>query len=125
MFSNKQYDYIKFKNTLLSDIRYSEFLPKYIRPTNPINSIESILKTSYFSAWLIGFMEAESYFSIYKPSTNSSLITSFDISQTNGYILISAISKHLSLTKIRQDKINCSKLKVYNVRSIENIVKFI
>ena len=68
MFSNKQYDYIRFKNALLSNIKYSEFLPEYIRPIEPINSIESILKAPYFSAWLIGFMEAESCFSIYKPT---------------------------------------------------------
>lgn len=126
LFSNKQYDYIRFKNTLLSDLKYSEFLPQYIRPINTLNSIESILKASYFSAWLIGFMEAEGCFSVYKPTIDPSLIASFDIAQTNDHILILAIYKYLSLTtKIKQDKTNCFKLKVSNVRSIENIVKFI
>lgn len=126
MFSNKQYDYIRFKNALLSNIKYNEFLPEYIRPIEPINSIESILKSSYFPAWLIGFMEAEGCFSIYKPIIDPSLIASFDISQTNGHILILSISKYLSLTtKVTQDKTNNSRLKVSNVRSIENIIKFI
>jgi ubiquinol-cytochrome c reductase cytochrome b subunit len=50
MFSNKQYDYLRFKNALLSDIIYSENLPEYIRSNKPINSIEAIIKSSYFSA---------------------------------------------------------------------------
>lgn len=126
LLSNKQYDYIRFKNTLLSNIKYSELLPKYSRPIKPLNSVESILKIPYFSAWLIGFIEAEGCFGIYKPHNNLSLIASFDISQTNGYNLILAIYKYLSLTsKVRQDNTNNFKLKVSNVRSIENIVKFI
>jgi hypothetical protein len=71
-------------------------------------------------------MEAEGCFNIYKPTIDSSLIANFDIYQTNGYILILAISKYLSLTtKLTQDKTNSFKLKVSNVRSIENIIKFI
>lgn len=51
MFSDKQYDYLRFKDALLLDIIYSENLPEYVRNNNkPINSIESILKASYFSA---------------------------------------------------------------------------
>jgi hypothetical protein len=50
----------------------------------------------------------------------------FYISQTNGHILILAISKYLSLTtSIYKDKTNNFKFKVSNVRSVENIVKFI
>jgi hypothetical protein len=50
MFSNKQYDYLRFRNTLLSGIIYSEDLPEYTRSNEPINSIESIINSSYFSA---------------------------------------------------------------------------
>ncbi len=124
--SNKQYDYERFKNVLLSGIKYSELLPEYIRPIDHLNSIESILSVPYFSAWLVGFIEAEGCFSIYKPKIDPSLIASFDISQTNGHILILAISKYLSLTtSIYKDKTNNFKFKVSNVRSVENIVKFI
>jgi ubiquinol-cytochrome c reductase cytochrome b subunit len=50
MFSNKQLDYLRFKDALLSGIIYSEDLPEYIRNNKPINSIESITNASYFSA---------------------------------------------------------------------------
>lgn len=127
MFSNKQYDYLRFKNALLSGIIYSEDLPKYIRSNKPINTIESIINASYFSAWLVGFIEAESCFSIYKLEKDKDyLIASFDISQTNGEILISAIRKYLSFTTaIYLDKTNSFRLKVTSVRSIENVIKFL
>jgi hypothetical protein len=50
MFSNKQYDYLRFKEALLSGIIYSDLLPEYIRSNKPINSIESILNAPYFSS---------------------------------------------------------------------------
>jgi hypothetical protein len=54
------------------------------------------------------------------------LVASFDISQTNGDILISAIREYLSFTtKIYVDKTNNSKLKVTSVRSLENLIKFL
>jgi hypothetical protein len=49
MFSNKQYDYLRFKNALLSDIIYYQDLPEYVRSNQPLNSIESIINASYFS----------------------------------------------------------------------------
>lgn len=127
LFSNKQYDYLRLKDVILSNIVFYEFLPIYTRPTLPYNSIESIINTSYFSAWLIGFIEAEGCFSIYKLSSNSDyFVASFDISQTNGEILILAIRKYLSLRpKISKDKTKNFKLKVSSVRSIENVIKFI
>lgn len=127
MYSNKQYDYLRFRNLLLSDIIYSENLPEYIRSNQPINSIESIINTPYFSAWLIGFIEAEGCFSVYKLNKESDcLVASFDIGQKDGDIIISAIRKYLSFTtKVYLDKTNCSKLKVTSVRSIENIIKLL
>jgi hypothetical protein len=127
MLSNKQYDYLRFKDALLSNIIYSDDLPKYTRSDEPINSIESIINTSYFSAWLVGFIEAEGCFSTYKLNKDDDyLIASFDIAQKDGDILISAIHKYLSFTtKIYLDKTNCSKLKVTGLRSIENVIKFL
>lgn len=127
MFSNKQYDFLRFKDALLSSIIYSDDLPKYIRSYEPINSIESIINSSYFSAWLVGFIEAEGCFSVYKLNKdNYYLVASFDIAQKDGDVLISAIREYLSFTtSIYLDKTNCSKLKVTNVRSIENIIKFL
>ena len=127
MFSNKQYDYLRFKEVLLSNIIYSENLPKYIRGNIPLNSVESILNTPYFSSWLVGFIEAEGCFSIYKLSKDKEyMIASFDIAQKDGDILISAIRKHLYFTNtIYLDKHNCSRLKVTSKKSIENIINFL
>jgi hypothetical protein len=50
MFSNKQYDYLRFKDALLSGIIYSKDLPEYTRDSKPINTIESITSASYFPA---------------------------------------------------------------------------
>lgn len=127
MFSNKQYDYLRFKHGLLSGIIHYEDLPEYSRPTSPLNSVESILSVPYFSAWLIGFIEGESCFTVYKVSPNTSyLVASFEISQTNAEILLFAICKYLSFTtKVTVDKTDNFRIKVTSVRSIENVVKFI
>jgi ubiquinol-cytochrome c reductase cytochrome b subunit len=50
MFSNKQYDYLRLKNALIANIIYFESLPEYHRSTQTINSIDSIVNSSYFSA---------------------------------------------------------------------------
>jgi len=124
-FTNKQYDYIIFKTLLLKDVIYSKDLINYNIVNISINSVESIVNTPYFSAWLIGFIEAESSFSIYKPVKDSSLIASFEISQTNNKIIILAIKKYLKLSQnVIVDKTNNFRIKVSSIRSIENIIKF-
>jgi hypothetical protein len=50
LFSNKQYDYLRLKNVILSDAIFYDSIPVYIRPRLPFNSIESIVSTPYFSA---------------------------------------------------------------------------
>ena len=138
MFSIKQYDYLRFRNTLLLGIIYSQDLPQYTRSEIDINNvesekvdlfykIESIINCSYFSAWLVGFIEAEGCFSVYKlDKIKKYPVASFYIAQTNGEVLITAIRKYLSFTtKVYKDKTNCYKLKVSSVRSIENIVNFL
>ncbi|GBT68164.1 hypothetical protein M6KS0526p2_2759 [Staphylococcus aureus] len=50
MFSNKQYDYLRFRSALLSGIIYSVDLPEYTRSNVSLNTIESIIDKSYFSA---------------------------------------------------------------------------
>jgi ubiquinol-cytochrome c reductase cytochrome b subunit len=73
-----------------------------------------------------GFIEAESCFSIYKPSNSNSLVASFEISQTNGELLIIAIRNYLSLTQnVTVGSTNNFKIKVSSVRAIENVIKFI
>lgn len=50
LFSNKQYDYLRFRNALLSNIVYSIDLPKYTRSNEPLNNIKSIISAYYFPA---------------------------------------------------------------------------
>lgn len=123
--SNKQYDYIRFKNALIEGLIYSKDLTDYIREDTILNCLEVILKLDYFPAWLVGFIEGEGCFSIYKPTNDKSLVASFDISQTNAEILILAINKYLSLNNsVKPDKTNNFKLKTSSVRGVENILKF-
>lgn len=125
LFSNKQYDYLRLRHAILSNLVFYDDIPQYIRPTSEsLNSIESIgINAPYFSAWLIGFIEAESCFSVY--IQKGDYLVCFYITQTNGEILIGAIRKYLSLTpKIYKDKTNNFK-KVSSVRSIENVIRFI
>lgn len=127
MFSNKQYDYLRFKNGLLSCLIYSKDLPNYTGTSGDINSIESIICAPYFSAWLVGFIEAKGCFSVYKLNKDKDYIVgSFDIAQTNAHTVISAISRYLSFTTaIYLDNTGSYKLKVTSVRSIENVIKFL
>lgn len=127
-FSNKQYNYLRFREALLNDIKYYEELDtNYIWPNISLNSINFIINAPYFSAWLVGFIEAGGCFSIYKPTKDSSLVASFDISQTEGENLILAIREYLSLSSNiykAQHQTNSFKIKVSSVRSVENVIKF-
>ena len=137
MFSNKGYDYLRFRNALFAGTIYYDDLPKYTRNSEALNTVDSIISAYYFPAWLVGFIEAEGCFSVYNlKKDNVYLVASFDIvvpvqhasvcCQTDGDILISAIRKYLSFTTtVRVDKTNCYKLKVTGVRSIENVIKFL
>ena len=127
LFSNKQLDYLRLRNVIISNNLFYEDIPKYTRPSLPFNSLESIVNAPYFTAWLVGFIEAEGCFSVYKISKpDNYFVASFDISQTNGDILILAIRKYLSLTPtVYKDKTKNFKLKVTSVRSIENVIRFL
>lgn len=98
----------------------------YIRPNIPVNTVNSILNTPYFSSWLVGFIEAESTFSIYKPKKSLSQVASFEITQTNDKIIILAIKEYLNFTQnVTVDKTNNFKIKVSSIKSIDNIIKFL
>ena len=75
MFSNKQYDYLMFKDLLLNELHFSKDLSNYVRPIDPLNSIDSILDKSYFKPWLNGFIEG--CFCIYKPAKDNSKVATF------------------------------------------------
>ena len=125
--SNKQYDYLRFKDNLLKGITLYENLDiNYVRPLEPLNNVDYIISLTYFSSWLIGFIEAEGCCSVYRPSDRDSFVVSFDISQTNSREIISAICKYLSFTqKVTKDNTNNFKIKVSSVRSVENVIKFL
>ena len=127
MFSNKQYDYLRFKSALLSDFIYYKDLPEYTRSNVALNSVKSILDKPYFPAWLVGFIEGKGCFSVYSLNKEKIYeVASFEICQSNGLNILSAIREYLSFTTaIYTDKTNSSKLKVTSVRSIENVIKFL
>ena len=123
--TNKQYDYIRFRTALFSNLIYSKDILPYVRPNVPLNSVEFILSQSYFIPWLVGFIEAESCFAIYKPVSSLSLIASFELTQTDGNIIILAIRKFLCLVpKVTINKTNSSSIKVSSIRGLENVIKF-
>jgi hypothetical protein len=127
MLSNKQYDYLRFREALLSNITFFADLPKYTRPSGISTMDEkSVLSVPYFSAWLVGFVEAEGCFSLYKHTKTGYPIASFDISQTNGEVVIKAIRKYLSFTaSVYGDNTSNYRIKGTSVRSVENVIKFI
>ena len=55
--SNKQYDYLRFKDNLLKGITLYENLDiNYVRPLEPLNNVDYIISLPYFSSWLIGIL---------------------------------------------------------------------
>ena len=146
MCKKKQIDYLIFKNALISGVKYYEDLKEFKRINKPLFTgyqrearirenninkdsyefnVESIIKLDYFSAWLVGFIEAEGCFRIYE-ERGEDLTASFEISQIKGEKIIYSIKKYLSINKaIYRDKTNNYRLKVSNVRSVENVIKFL
>lgn len=125
MFSKKHYDYLRIRDAIISGVKYHDELSDYKRSDKPINNVESIKNSYYFSAWLVGFLEAEGCFSIYKEKGKYAT-ASFDISQTDSEIEIKAIKEYLSISNaIYKDKTNNYRLKVSSVRSIENVIKIL
>lgn len=131
MLTNKHYDYLNLKNNLLKNIIYWDDYNKYTRPINIYlddndKPISRILKIYYFKYWLIGFIEAEGCFSIYKPINDKSKIASFEISQTNDYFIIEAIKQYLNITSnVYKNKNESYRIKTTSIRNIENVIKFI
>lgn len=128
MLSIKQIDFLRLQHNLLSNVIYRIDLKSYVRPEEVISlkRRKDLSLLPYFRRWLIGFIEREGCFSIYKRANHPSNIASFDIAQTRRVNVITAIKIKLNLTqKVYIDKTNCAKLKVSSVRRVENVVKFI
>lgn len=126
MLSNKQYDYLRFRNHLLwNTIKYSDLDTDYIRPLNNNSDNLKILNCKYFSAWLVGFIEAEGCFSIYQSASSKEKIASFEVSQSNNYELIKSIQLYLNIKANVYNNNNNFRIKTTSIRGIENVVKFL
>jgi hypothetical protein len=125
MFSKKQNDYLKFKSILFSNIVcYNDIYKnsEAIKTIESLNTIESIIKALYFPSWLVGFIEAKGFFRL-KNNYLGYFTAIFYITKINEYILIDSICKYLNLNKMVYK--NKSFIKVTNVISISNIIKFL
>jgi ubiquinol-cytochrome c reductase cytochrome b subunit len=127
MLTNKQFDFLYFKECLLKNIIHYEKLPAYERPLgNRFENETDILNISYFNSWLIGFIEAEGYFSIFKASKENDITADFRIGQTNAPEIIFAICKHFKLpTKPHKDNKNYWSIHTSSIRGVSNVIKFI
>jgi hypothetical protein len=147
MISDKNQQYIKFKSVLLSNCLYYEqtecyftsekfkqMFNKFVQDNNfRIKQIQQRKYTYYFSHWLVGFVEAEGCFSIYKiKKPKDYYVASFEVSQTSAKFLIVAIKNFLNLKTelsehvfIKNNKKSINyRLKVSSVSCIENVVTF-
>lgn len=117
MLSNKQYDYLNFKENLMNNIIYSKDYKNY----NHYNLETIDINKNYFLPWFIGFIEGKGSFNI-----NDSL-ASFDISQTNAKILMEAINIFCKFgPKVYfNEKSNNYKIKVSSKKDIKNIINII
>lgn len=124
MLTNKQYDYLRFRDNIMNEVYLYDQLDLNIKiPSKSRNSVEDILSKEYFTSWLIGFIEAEGSFSIYKPSDSKEKIAAFEISQTNGCEVIEAIRQYFFISaNVYIDKTGNSRIKTVSIRGIENII---
>lgn len=142
MFTAKHWDYINFKKNLLENVVLYNDLKNYSRPNNtPFESINNILSSSYFNDWLVGFIEAEGCFTIYKPFNQIYNTVSFEIRQTNGLQILNAIKIHLRPggrypegadpagleinSNPYTDKTNSVHLKTTSLKGIQNVINFL
>jgi hypothetical protein len=58
---------------------YSADFPAYFSSNETLNTVDSIINT-FFPAWLLGFIEAEGFVSVYKNKVDS-FIASFTIAK--------------------------------------------
>lgn len=126
MLSNKQYDYLRFRNhLLLNRVKNSDLDINNIRPLN--NDIDNIkiINCKYFSAWLVGFIEAKGCFSIYKSISRKEKIVSFEISQNNNSDLIKIIQNYLNIKGNIYNNNDNFRIKTTSIRGIENVIKFL
>ena len=133
MLTAKHWDYVNFKNNLLANvILYSDY-KSYVRPDLPAlidlsntNLLNSTGLPFYFDDWLVGFIEAEGCFTIYKPSNSVTETASFEIRQSNGLPIMNSIKSRLSFkANVYVDKTNSAHLKTTSIAGIQNVINFL
>lgn len=147
MFTTKHWDYINFKENLMNNVVYYKDLKPYLRTNNlPFKSVDNILTNPNFDNWLVGFIEAspatfhvagevkgrlhrpfaEGCFSFYKPLKEINYTASFDVCQTNGLQVLTAIKTKLNLkSNVNEESPNHFRLKTTSIEGIQNIINFL
>lgn len=124
MLSKKNNKYMKFKENLMNNVIYYEDM---IPERGMIEkSREEVLRAPYLGNWLVGFIEAEGCFSVYKPAGGERKEYQFKLCQTDAYELMSAIRDYLLISRgVYVDGTNSSNLSTTSKRGIENVIKFL
>ena len=127
MFTTKHWDYINFKENLMNNVVYYKSLKPDLRTKNlPFKSVDNILTNPNFDNWLVGFIEAEGCFSFYKPLKEVNSTASFDVCQTNGLQVLTAIKTKLNFkSNVNEESSNHFRLKTTSIEGIQNIINFL
>lgn len=150
MISNKNLQYFKFKYFLLVNCIYYEHLDAHCKSTEFKQAFDKFIKQQnrrveqiknqkfpdYFNSWLVGFVQSEGCFSVYKAPfrhRKNYFIASFEISQsqTLGEFVVLAIGLFLNVKTNIYKNLDVKKtlypnyrLKVTSVLCIKKIVEF-
>ena len=121
LFTNKYYDYLYLKDCINNNLIFYDTLTEYKRP-DKYPQVENILNSNHFPIWLIGFIEAEGYFSTYTTKHYQD-VACFEISQSNNFNTIEAIKIYFGITsKVYKDKTNNFRIKTTSSKCIQNVI---
>jgi hypothetical protein len=75
--------------------------------------VEEVLAVPHFDNWLVGFIEAEGSFYTFYATGETNATIGFNISQTNGLQIITAICKRLGLNKVPYHNTKTDSFTIY------------
>ena len=128
MLITKHYDFLFFKECLLKNITYSKDIPYYERPAViRFDSVDSLLKTSYFDTWLVGFLEAEGSFYFFAATGETNMTAGFNVSQTAEKQIIEAIRQRLSISSnvFYKAEENSYSIATTSKHGVQNVINFL